>query len=94
MQLFKLRFTFETEAFAPQNGDEAAARFGASGPLANAGADNYPGPGDVVDRVQANDGHFVTVTANVLTVVPEPGTMLLFGSGLAGLAWRGRRRAV
>ena len=28
----------------------------------------------------------------VFTVVPEPGTTLLLGSGLLGLAWRGRRR--
>ena len=54
-------------------------------------ADDYPGPGDVVDRIQANDGHFVGIKA-VVTFVPEPGTVLLFGAGLAGIALHGRRR--
>jgi len=34
----------------------------------------------------------VTVEANVLAIVPEPGTILLLGSGLAGLAAHGRRQ--
>jgi hypothetical protein len=94
-QVFTLRYTFTTEAQAPQSGlgaDEAAARFGATGPLGGATADDYPGPGDVVDRTQANDGHFVTVTANVLTV-PEPSTFVMAGLGVVGLClatWRRR----
>lgn len=94
-QSFVLRFTFSTSASAPQNvggADEGAARFGANGPLSGATADDYPGPGDVVDRTQANDGHFVNISAT-MTVVPEPGTALLIGLGLAGLVARGRRRA-
>jgi hypothetical protein len=93
-QSFSLRFTFSTSAQSPQNvagGDEAAARFGASGPLGGATADDYPGPGDVVDRTQANDGHFVNVTATLLTV-PEPGTVMFLGAGLAGLAVSGTRK--
>jgi hypothetical protein len=93
-QSFTLNFTFTTSASAPQSAlgaDEAAARFGASGALSGATADDYPGPGDVVDRIQANDGHFVHVTATLLTV-PEPGTLMLLGAGFAGLAVAGTRK--
>lgn len=93
-QSFTLRFTFTTSAQSPQNvggGDEAAARFGANGPLSGATADDYPGPGDVVDRIQANDGHFVNVQATLLTV-PEPGTLMLLGAGCAGIAVAGGRK--
>jgi len=96
-QVFTLRYTFGTQASAPQSAlgaDEAAARFGATGPLGGATADDYPGPGDVVDRDQALDGHFVTVRANVLTIVPEPSTfaiLTLAGAGFVALAWRRKR---
>ncbi len=99
IQVLTLRFTFATRASAPQSAvgsDEAAARFGANGPLSGATADDYPGPGDVVDRNQALDGHFVKVTANVLTVVPEPSTFAMLGLALAGfvsLAWRRKQAA-
>jgi hypothetical protein len=37
------------------------------------------------------DGHFITVTAEVTSVVPEPTTALLLATGLA-IASVGRRR--
>ena len=82
------------EASAPQSAlgaDEAAARFGANGPLTGATADDYPGPNDVVDRVQGNDGHFVNVTATLLAVL-EPGTVMLLKRRFAGLAASGTRK--
>lgn len=95
-QSFTLNFTFFTRAAAPQSllgADEAAVRLGSSGPLSGATADDYPGPADVVDRIQNNDGHFITVTTTILSV-PEPSTMVMAGIGAIGLclaAWRRRR---
>lgn len=97
VQVLTLRYTFTTQASAPQSvlgADEAAARFGANGPLGGATADDYPGPGDVIDRTQVLDGHFVRVTANVLTVVPEPSTYVLGAMSMLGfgaIAVRRRR---
>lgn len=94
VQVLTLRYTFQTEASSPQSalgGDEAAARFGANGPLSGAGADDYPGPGDVVDRNQALDGHFVKITANVLSV-PEPSSYALGAMALFGMAAAIRRK--
>jgi len=96
-QLYTLTYTWSATArstcsgLCVSGGDEKAVRLGAPGFadsgafLANTTADNYPGVGN---RTQANDGHFITVT-----VTPEPGTGLLFGLGLAGLGWAGRRRS-
>jgi len=68
--------------------DEMAVRLGMAGTGSGVTADDYPGVGS---RTIGNDGHFVN--ANVVVTVPEPGTALLIGAGLAGLALRGRRRA-
>lgn len=93
-QLYTFTFTGLFRATSPQNvagGDEHAVRFGLAtgtgGLLSGATADDYPGPGG---RDGLADGHFVSLTG---TVIPEPGTLVLLGSGLAGLAIRGRRRA-
>ena len=54
-------------------------------------ADDYPGTSG---RVAANDGHFVTISATITQIVPEPSTIVL--SGMAGLGlglvmWRRRK---
>jgi hypothetical protein len=71
-------------------GDETAVRLGmAKTTGTGTTAPDYPGVGA---RVIGNDGHFAGINATI-TAVPEPGTLLLIGSGIAGLAVYGRRRA-
>ena len=99
-QTITLRFTWAMGADSTCTGigcnvagvDEAAVRLGIAGTgsgTPGTSADDYPGVGS---RTIGNDGHFVTILANV-TYVPEPGTALLFGLGLSGLAFARRRRA-
>ena len=42
-------------------------------------------------RTAADDGHFLSIIANVTSIVPEPSTALLLATGLAILAARRRR---
>jgi hypothetical protein len=54
-----LRFTWSQQAFSPAGGDEAAVRLGGTSDDPTETAADYPG---APARVQADDGHFVTVT--------------------------------
>lgn len=91
-----LQFTWTSTATSTCTGflcsstgnDEIAVRLGMAGTGSGVTADDYPGVGG---RTAANDGHFVTINATI-TNIPEPGTVMLLGAGIAGLAFGGRRR--
>jgi len=83
--VYNLVLNFVWTAAAWSNNDEGAVRLGLTSSTGGVSADDYPGPGG---RIAANDGHFVDVTATVISVIPEPGTALLLGLGLVGLSLR------
>ena len=82
-------------------GDEAGVLIGldeAGGPVGGVSAGEYGNlsslsdPDPFASRNPADDGHFITVTAKVTSVVPEASTALLLAMGLAVTAL-GRRRS-
>jgi hypothetical protein len=86
---FTLAFTWTGSASS--NHDESAIRMGVGGSITGASADDYPGQGG---RTAADDGHFVTVGATIIST-PEPRAGMLLMLGLLGLAVKAARgRAV
>lgn len=96
-QTITLSFTWTSTvnlptATAATGNDEIAIRLGLAGTqTTRVTAEDYPG--SAFPRTQANDGHFVNISAEVTNIVPEPGTFAMLGLGLAGIARAGRRRA-
>jgi hypothetical protein len=76
-------------------GDETAVRMGlaGSGSSISGGisADDYPGVGS---RTQADDGHFVSMKATIVAIVPEPSSLVLAAMAMVGIVvttWRRRK---
>ncbi|MEO1935755.1 MAG: PEP-CTERM sorting domain-containing protein [Myxococcales bacterium] len=87
-----LNFVVDWTSSADNTGDdEAAVLLGldeAGSPVSGVVAGEYGNLSP--SRVAADDGHFINVSATV-TAIPEPGTLVLLGMGLAGLAAHRRR---
>ena len=74
--------------FTPPVDDDTPPPPGDGGGSGNESNGNGGGPGGN----GAGDGEGGSGGGGPGSAVPEPGTMLLVGSGLAGVAWRRRRR--
>ncbi len=96
VQQYTLEFTWTGRTFSPSNangGDESVILMGLDTRINGdvGAADDYPGTSG---RVAANDGHFVTVTATIVQIVPEPSSFLLAGMASIGMGlvvWRRRK---
>jgi hypothetical protein len=79
------------------NGDESGVLIGmdeAGGPVGGVSAGEYGNLSALppfAARDLNEDGHFLTVSATVTSVIPEPVTAVLLGMGLVGLAAHRRR---
>jgi hypothetical protein len=96
-QQFTLTFTWSGNTSSNSGingGDESAILMGLDTNINGdvAAADDYPGTSG---RVEANDGHFVFISAEVVQVVPEPTTWAMALTavvGFATVAFRRRKR--
>lgn len=86
-----LTFNVEWTSLARSFSDEAAVLLGldeAGGPVGLVTVGEYSG---FPTRNPDNDGHFLSITANVTSLVPEPSTALLLATGLVILGVSRRR---
>lgn len=96
VQQYTLVFTWTGRTFSPSNangGDESVILMGLDTRINGdvGAADDYPGTSG---RTASGDGHFVTVSATIVQIVPEPSTFLLAGMagiGMGLVVWRRRK---
>jgi hypothetical protein len=88
---FRLRAESRPSGSVSTTGGEAIACFGQTSPLSGFDLDNNAAV-NCGSGMTVNASSTVTGFTNIQVAIPEPATLALLGSALAGLAWAGMRK--